>query len=114
MRERPLRFGFPSHTNVKPITGESSRILHYFTVAEGFRSEGGRAAESRRVHEEEGLVGVVPQDCRYCKAVKATQPAMVVTGAPAGPATQRITPSSVEQKPRTPVWFAAAGEPPMT
>jgi hypothetical protein len=39
---------------------------------------------------------------RYCKAVKATQ-AATVTGGTTGAALKRITPSSVEQKLRTPV-----------
>jgi hypothetical protein len=49
----------------------------------------------------------------YCKAVKATQPA-VVTGGTTGTALYRITPPSVEQKVRTPVWFAAAAAAPTT
>jgi hypothetical protein len=52
-------------------------------------------------------------DESYCNVVYAAQAALVVTGAVLPVAVKRITPSLLEQKPRTPVVFKAAGMPPM-
>ena len=49
----------------------------------------------------------------YCNTVKAWQAAVVVTGAlPAAPGLNRSTPSSLEQKLRTPDWLKVTGEAP--
>jgi len=49
----------------------------------------------------------------YCSTVKAWQAAVVVTGAlPAAPGSNRSTPSSLEQKLRTPDWLNVTGEAP--
>lgn len=48
----------------------------------------------------------------HCKAVYAAQVAAVVVGAPLRAGVKRITASSLEQNPRTPVWLKPAGAPP--
>src|SRR5882724_13156918 len=53
------------------------------------------------------------QLANYGSTVKATQAALVVTGVlPLAPALKRMTPSSLEQKLRTPDWFQVSGEAP--
>jgi len=49
----------------------------------------------------------------YCSTVNAWQAAVVVTGVlPAAPGLNRSTPSSLEQKLRTPDWLKVTGEAP--
>src|SRR5436190_24060685 len=54
---------------------------------------------------------VLCQQFNYCSTVKAWQAAVVVTGTlPAAPGSNRRTPSSFEQKLRTPDWLKVTGE----
>ena len=49
----------------------------------------------------------------YGSTVNATQAPLVVTGVlPVAPASKRMTPSSLEQKSRTPDWLKVSGEAP--
>ena len=115
-------------TNLPVIAAKRRKIkAHGVSVGKKWETikprRGGRIGDQ---HKKKGTertrfpIGCVPsprvqrQTC-YCILVKAWQAASVATGRlPAAPGLKRITPSSVEQKLRTPEMLYATGEVPET
>ena len=109
---------------VLSMMGQHSRseaLFHYFRLTFPWQEWIAGGARKRKEHRivRSDAPGFVPSpryfanQLNYCSTVKAWQAAVVVTGVlPAAPALNRSTPSSLEQKLRTPDWLKVTGEAP--